>query len=69
VDLPTKVFAAICRAKPAVSARRFLKGLRLHGLARKIPRTSRYRLSLCGQTVIALAFKLKDARKTQDLTR
>jgi len=39
---------------------RFLKRLRLHGLARKIPRTCRYHLSLFGQTVIALAFKLKD---------
>ena len=39
---------------------RFLKRLRLHGLARKIPRTYRYKLSLFGQTMIALAFKLKD---------
>ena len=39
---------------------RFLKRLRLHGLAHKIPRSYRYRLSLFGQTVITLAFKLRD---------
>jgi hypothetical protein len=38
---------------------RFLKRLRLHGLAHKIPRSYGYRLSLLGQTAITLAFKLK----------
>jgi DNA-binding HxlR family transcriptional regulator len=38
---------------------RFLKRLRLHGLAHKIPRSYGYRLSLLGQTAITLAFKLE----------
>jgi len=38
---------------------RFLKRVRLLGLAHKIPRSYGYRLSLLGQTAITLAFKLK----------
>ena len=46
--------------KTSAQLSRCLKRLCLHGLAHKIPRTYRYRLSLFGQTAIALAFKLKD---------
>jgi hypothetical protein len=39
---------------------RLLKRLRLHGIAQKIPRSYRYRLSTFGLTVTTLACKLKD---------
>jgi DNA-binding IclR family transcriptional regulator len=57
--LATKTFAVL-PGKTSSQLSRFLKRLRLHGLVHKIPRSYRYRLSLFGQTVITLAFKLKD---------
>jgi len=48
------------RGKNTGQISRLLKRLRLHGLAQKMARSYRYRLSPFGQTAIALAAKVKE---------